>query len=611
MSDIIHLLPDSVANQIAAGEVIQRPASVIKELIENSIDSGADEIKIIIKDAGRTFIQVIDNGKGMSETDARMAFERHATSKISKAEDLFSIRTMGFRGEALASIAAIAQVELKTKQTGSELGTYIIINGSEIEKQETVTCQKGTIFTVKNLFYNIPARRKFLKANSTEFGHIETEFLKTALTQPNIAFTLIHNDTVIYTLHISNLRQRITSIFGKNFGQYLIPIEVNTSIINIVGYLGKPEIAKKTKSENYFFVNNRYMRHSYLHKAVSSAYEQIIPGDSSPVYFLYFDINPDKIDINIHPQKTEINFENTHEIFQILRTSVKEALGKFNIAPSIDFDQEGSIEIPSYSSSNIIKQPEIEINPYYNPFDKIRNSSYNSNFKNHQNNNENIENWEDLYNGFEKNNKNDSLEEIENEPNLFNENQNNLGKFIQIQNKYIVTPVKSGLMFIHQKRAKHRILYEKYLESIDNQQSVTQQLLYPENIEMSQSDFAIIETFIEDLKQVGFDISIFGKHSIIVNGIPSYLDKSNPTEIISSVLGEIKTYGKDLKIGSKEKIALILAKSSTAKFFEKLNSEEMSYITDNLFACKMPNFSPDGKTIISIIGIEEIEKKFK
>jgi len=619
MSDIIQLLPDAIANQIAAGEVIQRPASVVKELVENAVDAGATEITVNIKDAGKTLIQIIDNGKGMSETDARMAFERHATSKIRKAEDLFKIDTMGFRGEALASIAAVATAELKTCAANSEIGVHLIISGSEIEKQEVISCPKGSNFSVRNLFFNIPARRKFLKKDATEFSHIVSEFQKTALTHPEICFTLIHNSSTIFKLQICGLRQRITDIFGKQINKQLVSVNSETSILNIYGFIGRPESAKKKRGEQYFFVNKRYMKHPYFHKAITLAYEELLRPGYSPPYFLYFDIAPDKIDINIHPQKTEIKFTGEPEIFQLIRASIKQTLGKFNIVDSIDFDQEGAIHIPYLHKDTQVVEPEIPVDSSFNPFEEEEKVAVKYGAANYGNferfsrsktsrEKQNNRNWENLYSGFEKESGGGAFipepEQQEIQP-----KENYHGKFFQLRNKYIVTSVKSGLMLIDQKRAHERILFEEFTKAIQDKAVPSQQTLYPENIELSASDFALISNKINDLKEIGFDVSIFGKQSVVVNGTPGFIDNTDIKELITNLIQNLRQQT-DAVEDTKEEIAKIMAKASASGYGRSLLPEEIRSITDKLFACQMPNFSPSGKTVISIISFNEIEKLF-
>lgn len=612
MPDIIHLLTDSVANQIAAGEVIQRPASIIKELVENAVDSGSTEIKIIIKEAGKSLVQVIDNGCGMSDTDARLAFERHATSKIRKAEDLFLIRTMGFRGEALASIAAIAQVELKTRKKEDEIGTHIRIAGSNVESQTPVSCPSGTNITVKNLFFNIPARRKFLKTNTTELRHIMVEFQRIALTLPGISFSLYHNDSEIYNLPVvQSLPQRISGIYGRGISPNLIPVKTETTIVAIKGYIGKPEFARKTYGEQYLFVNQRFMRHPYFHKAVMEAYHEILPPETFPSYFLYFEIDPGHIDINIHPTKTEIKFEDERAIWQIIHASIREALGKFNIVPSLDFNMEGAIDIPVLRKGQGADTPQIEYNPSFNPFeDKKATNTYKDRTSPLEK--ENLTNWDQLYSGLEQTNP--DLQDIESGESTGQGslalNETNVQIF-QFKAKYILTPVKSGLMIIDQKRAHEKILYESYLSLIKTGKAHIQKSLFPESIELSQEDYVLLKDLMEDLNHLGFDINDLGNRSVIVNGYPPEVDERSIPELIDSILEQYKTTASDLVQKQSEKIAVSLAKTASIPYGKILNIEEMRNFIDQLFACSTPNYTPTGKIIISMISLEEFEKRFK
>lgn len=616
MADIIQLLPDSVANQIAAGEVIQRPASVVKELVENAIDAGATQIKVNIKDAGRTLIQIIDNGCGMSDTDARMSFERHATSKIKSANDIFAIRTMGFRGEALASIAAIAEVELRTKEHDQDLGTFIHITGSTIITQEPVRCDSGTNFQIKNLFFNVPARRKFLKSNPAELKHIINEIQRIALANPDISISLVHNGSAIYELTGSNKRVRIVSIFGKNINQNLIPLDTGTSLVNISGFIGQPKHARKMFGEQFFFVNQRYIKHPYFHRAIMQAYEKILPPDAIPSYFIYFDINPADIDVNIHPTKTEIKFENESAIWQILQASVREALGKFNIVPSIDFNQAGSVEIPmplhDYAE---IRTPEIKINPAYNPFDlpsKAKSSSETgSGFTSTPAQRPNLTNWQSLYKGLQPD-YSEQPETPSDEPVQFRiEEQQTIKCSVQFKNKYILTPVKSGLMVIDQKRAHERILYERLIQVLENHEVASQQQLFPETFELNASDATLLTSILPDLRALGFDIRDFGKNSFIINGTPGVLNTSSPVEIIESLLEEYKNSPVNLQGKARETVAISLAQASAIPYGQALKPIEISELIDNLFACQTPNFSPKGKKILSIMPLDDFEKLLK
>lgn len=616
MSDIIQLLPDAVANQIAAGEVIQRPASVVKELVENALDAGATEITIHIKDAGKTLIQISDNGCGMSPTDARMAFERHATSKISSANDLFCIRTMGFRGEALASVSAIADVELRTKRMEDEVGTLIHIVGSEFKTQEPTGCNNGTSFMIKNLFFNVPARRKFLKANTTELKNIIWEIQRIAIPNPEIKISLFHNNLPVYELPKEKHRKRIVDLFGKNINQSLISVNEKTSIVNIHGFIGQPKYAKKTMGEQFFFVNGRYMRHPYFHKAVMQSYEQLLPPGTYPSYFLFLETDPSEIDINVHPTKTEIKFENDRAIWQIIRAAIRESLGKHNVVPSIDFDQSGNIEIPvpQKSHENIVF-PDIPINPEYNPFDKERpNYSGSSGFQPTSTEKENLKNWEDLYGGSE--NKDIPAEQnsfsVFSKDNLYTDSPEQfLGKkILQLKQKYILTPVKSGLMVIDQKRAHERILYEKFMDVLKSNSVASQQQLFPQTIELNPADSALLKSILEDLLALGFDIREFGKDTFIINGTPGVLDVSSPELIVERLLEEYKNSPVDARSKAKEQIATSLAKASALDYGTDLKQEEIDHLIDDLFACSTPNFSPDGKKVLTIIQTEDIEKSF-
>jgi DNA mismatch repair protein MutL len=618
MSDIIHLLPDSVANQIAAGEVIQRPASVVKELMENSIDSGASSIKVIIRDAGKTLIQVIDNGCGMSETDARMAFERHATSKIKKADDLFAIRSMGFRGEALASIAAIANVELKTKRIEDELGIHININASEFKSQEPQNCSDGSNFLVKSLFFNVPARRKFLKSNSTELKHIINQFQRIVLTYPEIEFLLIHNDSEIYNLSPSNLKKRVVAVCGRNSSKNFIDIFTDTSIVKISGFIGKPEFAKKTSGEQYFFVNKRFMRNPYFHKAVMLAYEKIIPPNVLPSYFIYFDINPEAIDINIHPTKTEIKFEDASSIFQLLRIGIKETLGKFNIVPSIDFNTQGSINIPSSVRKSDINLPSVEIDEQYNPFES------DSQKFTHQETSPldrtNQDNWENLYSGLERDVPDDTEGQLDfNESPATHQNTSQSSASIstassnlfQFKNKYILTSVKSGLMIINQKRAHERILFEKFFDTLQNKNSLAQQSLFPSTLEVSAEDFVLLNEIIDDIRKLGFDIREFGKNTFVINGTPADFTGIEPGDIILQLIENYRNTSTDVKVEMQERIAQSLSVVSAIPYGKSLTDKEMQSLVDGLFACRIPNYSPSGKTVINIMKSEEFDKRLK
>ncbi|WP_346855445.1 DNA mismatch repair endonuclease MutL [uncultured Draconibacterium sp.] len=617
MSDIIQLLPDAVANQIAAGEVIQRPASVVKELVENALDAGATEITVNIKDAGKTLVQISDNGCGMSPTDARMAFERHATSKIRSANDLFCIRTMGFRGEALASIAAIADVELRTKQPDDELGTFIHIIGSEVKIQEPAGCNNGTNFMIKNLFFNVPARRKFLKANSTELKHIIWEIQRIALPNPDIKISLFHNGTALYELPPTNLRKRIVDVFGKSLNQSLVNVSEDTSIVKVYGFIGQPKFARKTMGEQFFFVNGRYMRHPYFHKAIMKAYEQLLPPDTFPSYFLYLELAADSIDINVHPTKTEIKFENERDIWPIIHAAVRESLGKHNVVPSIDFDQSGSIDIPvPKRSGEDIRFPEIQINPDYNPFDtekQFTGGSYNPS-QSMPREKKNLDNWEDLYQGAQLKLKPEEeyQQTFKSTDDLYAQASESFSgkKVLQLKQRYILTPVKSGLMVIDQKRAHERILFEKFMEVLKSDSVASQQQLFPQTIELNPADSALLKTILDDLLSLGFDIREFGKDTFIINGTPGVLDISSPEMIVEKLIEEYKNSPLNARTKAKEQIAQSLAKASALDYGTDLKQEEVDRLIDDLFACSTPNFSPDGKKVLTIIPTEDIEKSF-
>ena len=615
MADIIQVLPDSVANQIAAGEVIQRPASVVKELMENSIDAGATEIKTVVKDAGKTSIQVIDNGAGMSPTDARLAFERHSTSKIHAADDLFSIQTMGFRGEALASISAIAHIDLKTKRMEDEVGTRIRIEGSQVVDQEPVQCPDGCNFTVKNLFYNVPARRKFLKKDSTELNHIIQEFKRIALSHSDLSFSLIHNNVLLYKLNPAKFGKRIVDVFGENMRENLIPVRSETRIVTIQGYIGRPEKAKKRGYEQFFFVNYRFMKNPYLHKAIMNAYEKIIPQGTLPAYFINLKVPPDTLDINIHPTKTEVKFEDQQAVWQILHASVKEALGKNNIVPSIDFDQKGNIGIPPLTKNTDVSPPSVEVDPQYNPFEKGGNSSEDSGNKKNWAEKQNLKNWEKLYDDFEQPPQQRTITLTSQAGRESGEAAGSTegrdsSKFFQFKESYILTPVKSGLMIINQHRAHTRILYEYYINTQQNRSGIIQRQLYPEEVQLNNSDYNLLKEIKDEVKKIGIEIELKNSNLIEVRGIPAESDISNPAEVVESLLEQ---YADNNDFGESflERIALSLAKATAIQYGRALEQEEMRELLDKLFACSAPNYTPDGQKVITFIKTDEIEKLFK
>ncbi len=640
MSDIIQLLPDSVANQIAAGEVIQRPASMIKELVENAIDAGSTDIKVIVKDAGRTLVQVIDNGCGMSATDARMAFERHATSKINNVNDLFAIRTMGFRGEALASIAAVAQVELKTKKTGDELGTQIEIAGSKVEKQEVVSCASGSNFMIKNLFYNVPARRKFLKKDSTELRHIINEFQRIALANPDISFSLDNNNMPLFQLPVSSLRQRIVNMLGKNMNQQLVPVETETTLIKISGFIGKPESARKSSGDQFFFVNQRYMRHPYLHKAITEAYSNLILPNTVPAYFLFFEVDPKIIDINIHPTKTEIKFEDERTIWHITNACIRESLGKHNMIPTIDFDTADMVDIPVSNNNQEKEAPTIEVNPFFNPFETPtpdlssfggpESSSDNGYSGSSYTPKSTPKNWDQLYNDFESEKgsmpfetdpeSSETYNDVDPEQapvqqtfmsKGMNEETNQGASCFQFKNRYILTSGKSGLMMVDQKRAHERILFERLMQSISAQQSMTQQNLFPEQLEFNAEDTIIVNELLADFQMFGLDLSPIADNIFEVRGMPVNMEKMNPKELIDEIIEAYKSGEVNLETDLKERIARTISRQSSIRHGQYLSTEEMDELIGQLFTCQVPNYSPDGKPIISILSNDEIESRFK
>ena len=596
MSDIIHLLPDHIANQIAAGEVIQRPASVVKELMENAIDAGANSIIVNIKDAGKTLIQVIDNGKGMSETDARMAFERHATSKIASVEDLFSLRTMGFRGEALASIAAVAQVELRTKTKGSDLGASLTIAGSVLLSASPEACSEGSVFSVKNLFYNVPARRKFLKANETEFHHIIAEFERVALVHPQISFTLRHNESVIFELPACGLKQRIIAIHGKGMNEKLLLVNIDTSLVHISGFTGRPDASNK-RGQQYFFVNGRFMRHPYFHKAVMQAYDQMLPAGVMPDYFIYFKLDPSGIDVNIHPTKTEIKFENEKPVWHIICSAIREALTKANAVPSIDFDAAGTIDIPIYKpTQKPVVQPVIQVNKDYSPF---RLSS----------------DWETLYKSFDSDRTstllsgNASHEVVQMEvqkTSLFTEF---LHACFQYKNRYIITPLKSGLVIIDQHRAHVRILYEQYFGNICHRHSVSQPLLFPEMVELTATEASLLASIKNEILYLGFDLAHLGGYSYAIHATPAEMTGGNPAEHIKNIILAAMECGISEKEKLKEQMALSLAKTTAIPVGKMLTPEEMESLVASLFSLAANGVTPDGMPILTILTDEELASR--
>ena len=598
MEDIIHLLPDSVANQIAAGEVVQRPASIIKELVENSLDAGAKRIQVYVTDGGRTCVQVVDDGKGMSETDARLAFERHATSKISQASDLFTLTTMGFRGEALASIAAVAQVELKTRRPEDELGTFIRISGSKFESQEPIGCPVGSNFSVFNLFYNVPARRKFLKSNQTELANVVADFERIVLTHPENSFTLYNNKVEMYNLPEASVRQRILDVFGKKMNSELLPIEVETSLVNISGYVGLPESSKKRGQHQFFFVNGRYMRHPYFHSAVSHSYEELIPVGEHVSYFIYMSVDPASIDVNVHPTKTEIKFDNEQAIWQVLSAAVREALGKYSNVPTIDFDTEDKPDIPVMGANPEYLQPR-PIQTDYNPF---KSSSYTPTYKH--------EDWESLYAGIERKETMPAQQTLW--QNQENEEIPDLSMpHFQYKGKYIVMPTSAGIMMVDQHRAHIRVLYEQYMENLFQQKGVSQGALFPEIVQFSKQEALTLDDILPDLEYIGFELTNLGGGSYSINGVPSGIEGVNPVRLLHDLVYAAIDTGSSVKDKIHKAISLTMAKAAAIVYGQVLSEDEINVLLEQLFAIPSPRFTPDGQLVFSVFEHSMIEKQFK
>jgi DNA mismatch repair protein MutL len=611
MSDIIQLLPDSVANQIAAGEVVQRPASAVKELIENAIDSGADHIQLIVKDAGKALIQVIDNGCGMSATDARMCFERHATSKIRKADDLFAIRTMGFRGEAMASIAAIAQVELKSRRVEDELGTCVRIEGSEVLSQEAVASPAGTNISVKNLFYNTPARRNFLKSNSVELRHIIDEFQRVALAHPDLFFTFHHDGNELFHLPSSSLKQRIIHLFGTNYNQKLVPVEEETTIIKLKGYVGKPEFAKKTRGEQFFFVNQRFVKDAYLNHAVLSAFEEVLPKDSFPLYVLFIDIDPAQIDINVHPTKTEIKFQDEKALYAIIRSAVKRSLGRYNIAPTLDFNQEtGFSRMITPQAPEDIVPPSISFNPNYNPFETASPEREIPFLRNQEPQRDKADrNWASLYEIGQSINQPPQEITFSSAPEA--KEKSAVKQIIQLNQRFILSTIKSGYMLIDQQAAHERILFERFQQQLENRQGVSQQSLFPQTVNLTAADFELVKQLLSDIQALGFQIREFGRNAFVVEGVPAEIaDKASEVELLEHLIEGFKNNQSALKLNKRDNLARTLAKNAAIKAGVSLSTEEMNVLIDELFACQLPNVSLNGKPVIVTFSIEDILKQF-
>lgn len=597
--DIIRLLPDNVANQIAAGEVIQRPSSCLKELVENSLDAGATRIQVIVRDAGRTMLQVIDNGCGMSETDARLAFERHATSKIKKAEDLFTLRTMGFRGEALPSICAVAQVEMQTRRATDETGTLIEIHGSEVIRTEVCSCPIGTNIRVNNLFFNVPVRRKFLKTDQTELRNLLQEFYRIALVYPKATFTFVHNDEVLLELPSGTEKQRIEAIFGNTkrnvYTSNFVDVKTETELVSIRGFVIKPE-ASTRKAEQYFFVNGRYMRHPYFLKAVQTAYSGMLPNDYQPSFFIYFDINPEAIDVNIHPTKTEIKFADEQTIFQILMAAVREALGKFTLSPQIDFDTEGSIDIPVQLETNAAP-PRVTIDPHYNPFNTR--SSYTPHTTPHT--------WEALYQSLPTT---PPLEkEPPQEPPLLSSEEADICTPWQHNGKYIIVPTDRGLLFINQHRAHTAIQYQLFIDQLQQTRGSSQQLLFPEVISLSLEDIVLLEQLLADLHIIGFEIDRFSPDSFSIQGVPSQLTDTSAIPTLQYILHSVRERGANTQEEWRAQIALSLAEKTAIPYGKTLTIEEMRDLIKRLFQLGHLR-TPKGKKILHLLSDEDINKLF-
>ncbi len=636
MSDIIKLLPDSVANQIAAGEVIQRPASVIKELVENAIDAGATSIQIVLKDAGRTLIQVIDNGKGMSDTDARLAFERHSTSKISKAEDLFSLQTMGFRGEALASIAAIAQVELRTRAKGAQLGTKIMINASKCESQEPDMCPEGSNFMIKNIFFNVPARRKFLKSNQVELSNIIKEYEKLALVNHHVDFSLSNNDKLLNKFSGGSFKQRIASLWGAKVDQQLVPLNTDTSLVRITGFVSKPEGARKRNFLQFLFVNGRFMRHPYFHKAIISSYSELIPDDEQPNYFLNFSVDPESIDVNIHPTKTEIKFENELPIWQILAAAVKESLGRFSAVPQIDFDTIDAPEIPAFNDHTVVTAPEDGVDPTYNPFKPQSKSSAGGGSSYHPQSAGNfggyssnpLPDWEKLYQNFEKGKQEgiasiteqdveDSFSDIGEVEPVNNGVQAQIitpdmssAMCMQMKGRYILSPIKSGLMIVDQHRAHVRVLFEQYIKQLDATTISSQRVLFPEVLQLTTSQNIILKELEPEMEKIGFNLAQLSGNDWSINAVPAGMENVNIKDTILQVIDEVSMGGTSITTKVYESIALRVAKSAAIPYGKTMLQEEMDTLLSKLLCLPNPNYTPDGKTIISVLSNDQLEKMF-
>jgi DNA mismatch repair protein MutL len=617
MPDIIQLLPDAVANQIAAGEVVQRPASAVKELVENALDAGAGRIKLILKDGGKSLIQVIDDGCGMSLTDARMSFERHATSKIRQASDLFAIRSMGFRGEALASIAAIAQVELRTRRHEDELGTAIVVEGSEVISQQPCACDTGASIQVRNLFFNTPARRNFLKSNPVEMRHIIDEFQRVALAHPQVFFSMHHDGQEVYHLTPGTHKQRIVHLFGNNYNERLVPVQEDTNVIKLRGFVGKPEFAKRTRGEQFFFVNNRYIRDAYLNHAVLMAFKELLPEDTFPLYVLFIEIDPAKIDINVHPTKTEIKYQDEQTIYAIIRSAVKRSLGRYNITPSLDFDQENSIgHLVTLKPLEEIVAPVITFNPDYNPFNPEKKQERELPFLRNTGEYRNSpvpQNWDTLY---EISKREVVIQQQMHEEKAITVDDKELVKpgerqLFQLHNRFILSQIKSGIMVINQQAAHERILYERFLQQLQTHSGVSQQSLFPQSVTFSAGDFELLKELLPDIRALGFDIREFGRNTVAVEGVPADLGQASENGVLEQLIEGYKNNQAVLKLDRRDNLARSLARNAATKTGVKMSLDEMSLLIDQLFACQSPNLALNGKQIITTITVEELLERFE
>lgn len=614
MTDVIKLLPDSVANQIAAGEVIQRPASAVKELIENAIDAGADHIQLIVKDAGKTLIQLVDNGHGMTETDARLSFERHATSKINQAHDLFSIRTMGFRGEALASIAAISRVELKSRTTDDDVGTEVIVEAARLESQKPCSTPKGTSIAIRNLFFNTPARRNFLKSDNIEKRHILTELQRAAIARPDIAFQYYQNNQLTHQLKKDNLKQRIAGLFGNHYNHRLVPVEEETQILSIDGFVGKPEYAKKKRGEQYFYVNQRFIRSPYLNHAVDMAFEDLIPDDAHPTFFLFLETAPEQIDVNVHPTKTEIKFQDERYVYQIIKSAIKKSLGSYNITPALDFEQETAFDHIPTNRDKPPKPPVIQVNPDFNPFNQGKPAGQGQ--PPDLTSRVNPKQWEKLYPGDEDTpqteNEQDTTQTLISSDLEDSKQDNGQKKFFQIHNQYILTPVKSGIMIIDQQRAHERVLFEAYTQRLQSGKTSSQQLLFPENIHLTDNDADMLREILEDIRQLGFGIKVSGDNTFVVDAIPADLS-GDPVlqDMIEGIIENVQKNQLTLQDDRRTNVMRSMAKRLSIRRGKAMTEEEMSSLADRLFACEMPQHSPAGKPVLQIISLDELSDRFK